>query len=196
MIKIGQGSGWYRPYITNVNNVSRTVEEIRFYSEEGTVLVVGQGWLSRVDGGDIKEIELNADELLLRRKEKLDGEVFIMSKKNDYSYSDEKECVLYIPNSLANFKRVGRELKYGDTVVDRWVSEVLQSEYTVHRHDLRVNEGLKEIERRYQEIMKDNYNLSIDKSDIIEKLDKLKELKVEYDKEKERIKQIDINSLP
>lgn len=197
MITIGKGVAWYRPYRTRVNGVERIVDKIHIYNEDGIILTIGQGWLESGVGFNRKDIEhfdLEVDELKLKRKEKFDGTVFILSVKSDYS--NEKKCDLYIPNSLVQFKKVKRHITkgYSWSVVDTWESEILGATYEQYRHDLRVGEKLVKLKEEFETVKK-HYEFEVDSEDILEKINTLMELKAEYDKEVERIENIDLDLL-
>lgn len=192
MLKITRGNKFYRPYITNVNNVERYVAKIYIYDKEDIILKVNNGWLENKDGRDISTLELNTDkEIVLRRKEKFDGEIYIMSIVSPYK--DEKQCILYIPNELLQFKKVKRYLNFNYTVVDVWESDMIQAKYEVWRNDFELNDKLYELDKQFRET-KEDYNFNI-KNDITSYLNKFKTLQKEYNNHIEWIKSIDIEEL-
>ena len=192
MLNITRGNQFYRPYITNVNGIERYVDRIYIYNNEGVILKINQGWLQDKQGKDITNLELNTDkEIILRRKEKFDGEIYIMNTVSPYK--GEKRCVIYIPNDLAGFKKVKRYLNFNYTVVDVWESDILNSRHQVWRNEFKLNDKLYELEKQFNELKKD-YNFKIS-NNIDVYIEKFKKLKKEYDSHIEWIKSLNINEL-
>lgn len=190
MIELKRDNEYYRPYVTNVNNVKRFIDKIYIYDESGVILKINQGWLENGQGQDISKIELEG-ELLLRRKENFDGKCYIMNTKSNYR--DEKRCILYIPNNLVGFEKTNRYLNFNYTVIDVWESEIIGAKYEVWRHDFGLNDKLYELRREFDDVKK-QYDFKID-SNIDPFIAKLKELKKEYEEEIKQIQAIDINKL-
>lgn len=192
MLNITRGNSFYRPYITNVNNVTRYVDKIYIYNNEGIILKINQGWIENKQGRDISNLELNTDkEIILRRKEKFDGEIYIMNVNSPYK--GEKRCILYIPNELVQFKKVKRYLNFNYTVVDVWESDLLDAKHEVWRNEFKLNSKLYELETRFKELKEDHqFKLSNNIDDYIKKI---KELKKEYDAHIEWIKSLNIDEL-
>lgn len=192
MLRITRGNQFYRPYITNVNNVTRYVDKIYIYNNEGIILKINQGWLQNKEGRDITNLELNTDKkIILRRKEKFDGEIYIMNVKSPYK--DEKRCILYIPNELIQFKKVKRYLNFNYTVVDVWKSDIINSKYEVWRNEFKLNSKLYELEKQFKEL-KEDYKFKLD-SNIDDYIEKIKELKKEYDNHIQWIESLNIDEL-
>ena len=192
MLKITRGNQFYRPYITNVNNVERFVDKIYIYNNEGIILKINQGWLEDKKGKDITNLTLNTDKkIILRRKEKYDGEIYIMNTISPYK--GEKRCILYIPNDLIGFKKVRRYLNFNYTVVDVWESNLLNVKYQEWRNEFKLNSKLYELEKQFKEL-KEDYNFRLDKN-IDTYIKKIKELKKEYDTHIEWIKSLNIDEL-
>jgi len=192
MLNITRGNKIYRPYLININNIERYVDKIYVYDKEGIILKIEQGWLEDKRGKDITNLELNTDkEIILRRKEKFDGEIYIMNTVSPYKA--EKRCILYIPNDLVQFKKVKRYLNFNYTVVDVWESNLINAKYEVWRNEFKLNNKLKELEKQFDELKKD-YNFKLNKN-INDYIEKIKELKKEYDAYIEWIKSLNINEL-
>lgn len=188
MIELKRDNKYYRPYVTNVNNVKRFVDKIYIYDESGVILKINQGWFE--NGQDISKIELEG-ELLLRRKENFDGKCYIMNTKSNYN--NEKRCILYLSNELVKFKMIKRYLNFNYVVVDVWESEIIGAKYEVWRHDFGLNDKLYNLSEEFDKV-KEKYDFKID-SNIDPFIHKLEELKKEYDKHVEYIESIDINKL-
>ena len=192
MLELTRGNQFYRPYITNVNNVTRYVDKIYIYNNKGIIVKINQGWMENKEGRDISNLELNTDKkIILRRKEKFDGEIYIMN--TDSPYKHEKRCILYIPNDLVQFKKVKRYLNFNYTVVDVWESDLLNVKYEVWRNEFKLNKKLYELEKEFGEL-KTDYNFKLDKN-IDTYIKKIKELKKEYDTHIEWIKSLNIDEL-
>lgn len=192
MLKITRGNQLYRPYITNINNVTRYVDKIYIYNNKGIILKINQGWMENKQGKDITDLELNTDKkIILRRKEKFDGEIYIMN--TDSPYKHEKRCILYIPNELIKFKKVRRYLNFNYTVVDVWESNLINAKYEVWRNEFKLNNKLYELEKQFKEL-KGDYNFKLN-NNIDDYIKKIKELKKEYDTHIEWIKSLNIDEL-
>ena len=192
MLNITRKNQFYRPYSTNVNGVERYVDEIYIYNKEGIILKINQGWFEDKKGKDITNLELNTDKkIILRRKEKFDGEIYIMN--TDSPYKGEKRCILYIPNDLIQFKKVKRYLSFNYTVVDVWESDILNVKHEVWRNEFKLNNKLYELEKQFKEL-KEDYDFKLS-NDIDVYIEKIKELKEEYNNHIEWIKSLNINEL-
>lgn len=192
MLKITRGNQFYRPYVTNVNNVVRYVDKIYIYNNEGVILKINQGWIENKEGRDISTLELNTNkEIILRRKEKFDGEIYIMNTSSPYK--GERRCILYIPNDLVGFKKVKRYLNFNYTVVDVWESNLINSKHQVWRNEFKLNDKLYELEKQFKEL-KEDYNFKLS-NDINVYIEKIKELKKEYDNHIKYIESLNINEL-
>ena len=195
MITLRRGSAYRTSYVINMNGTRRDVSTIRFYDKDGVILENDSGTLSRQGKQDepLVRVDIDTDkEIKLKRKLKFDGEVFVMTEDGTF----EKKWILYIPNEIAGFKKTKRYLRLTpmiQTVVDVWTSEALNAEIEVYRNDLRVDEKLN-ILRRDFEAIKRSYDLTIDE-DITDDLKKLIKLKKDYDKELERVKNLDLSKL-
>ena len=195
MITLRRGSGYRTSYVINMNGTRRDVSAIRFYDKDGVILENDSGTLSRQGKQDepLARVDIDTDkEIKLKRKLKFDGEVFVMTEDGTF----EKKWILYIPNEIAGFKKTKRYLRLipmMQTVVDVWTSEALNAEIEVYRNDLKVDEKLN-ILRRDFEAIKRSYDLTIDE-DITDDLKKLIKLKKDYDKELERVKNLDLSKL-
>ena len=192
MLELTRGNQFYRPYITNINNVTRYVDKIYIYNNKGIIIKINQGWMENKEGRDITNLKLNTDKkIILRRKEKFDGEIYIMNTTSPYK--SEKRCILYIPNDLVQFKKVKRYLNFNYTVVDVWESDLLNVKYEVWRNEFKLNKKLYELEKEFGEL-KTDYNFKLDKN-IDTYIKKIKELKKEYDAHIEWIKSLNIDEL-
>ncbi len=192
MLKVTRGNQFYRPYVTNVNDVLRYVDKIYIYNNEGVILQINQGWLQNKQGKDITNLELNTDKkIILRRKEKFDGEIYIMITAS--TYKSEKRCILYIPNNLTQFKKVKRYLNFNYTIVDVWESNLINAKYEVWRNEFKLNNKLYELEKQFKELKAD-YNFKLN-GNIDVYIEKFKELKKEYDNHIKYIESLNINEL-
>ncbi len=112
MVKIGKNSAWYRPYQYG----KYTIQDIRFYDENGVIINTNSGWLengwletgSRVD---LQSIELDVDDIPLKRKENLNIKgAFIVSDGRDYVGT--LKATLYIHKDIVHLESVGYRKVY------------------------------------------------------------------------------------
>lgn len=108
-----RGSNWYRPYEIRVNGKNYEVKEIKFYNNIEVVVSTRSGWLES-KYGDITEINLPVEEIKQRRKEKFDGEVFIISSGKEYN--NELMATLYIPTDILGVHFVKYDIFYNSQV--------------------------------------------------------------------------------
>ena len=193
MITIGRESSFYRPYVTVVNGTARFVRKIHIYNEKGIILTIGSGWLEKSGFEDIKELQLKTDEIKLRRKENFSNkEVFIISVKPEYS--NENQCELYIHNDFIGFKKTGREMDFNFSIIDTWKAEKVGAYHKQYRHDIKVSDGIRKLERDFTEI-KEKYDFNVTKDTVDEDIQRLTEIRKAWKEEKERLEKLDINKL-
>ena len=113
MITLKRNASWHRPYYGIVNNKEYKGDKLLIY-QDGKILVVTGSWFENERGRDIEEVSLPVDKIILRRKEKFDGNVFAMTHKE--SYGNETLIDVYIPADMLNihfteYKIIHRQLK-------------------------------------------------------------------------------------
>lgn len=182
-------------YEVVVNGKAYEVNDIRFYDENGVVCHTGRGCLEKKSGypKEIKEIELPAEEIKLRRKEKFDGEVFVITGKD--KWLKYPVATLYIPAAMFDIHFMGNKVDKG----------IFQA-YKVYEgsSDIRIEEFVKSLANKLNEIWSEYYKLhndikylsfSSDLDEMASNIDKMKELVDEYKAEKERLKAINPDEL-
>lgn len=194
IMKVCRANGFYRPYFIEVNGTGHYVHNIHFYDESGVVVSSGFGWLERKYNTittDIEEIELPVDEIKLRRKEKFDGVVFAMTKKDDFG---DTRYELYIPCDMLNICFVEYILKYDQVrKVYKGSNDIYISEY-VKSVDVKLNEIRSEYERLYKDVS--DSALYIEKPEIVlAKLEKMMELTKQYKAEQKRVHELTIDDI-
>jgi hypothetical protein len=132
------------------------------------------------------------DEILLRRNEKFDGKVFVIS--NGKNWSGETRCVLYIPAEMLNIKFTGHEIKYHQ------LRECYAGDQGIvlYKYIRRVDEKMSELRQQYEELHKkvSDTDLSITNPDVVlENIDKLKELAVAYIEERQRVRELTVDDV-
>ena len=108
---IGKNSSWYRPYYLTANNREYKVNRIHFYKDDKILVSSNSAWLERSTGADIDGIFLDVEEIKVKRKEKFDGTVFIISRGKE-AYGTEIEADLYIPAELLNIHFTENKIEY------------------------------------------------------------------------------------
>lgn len=186
-------TNWYRPYYINVNNKDYQLKNIKFYKNNEIIVESNFGWLENKNNIDIKEIILPVDEVKTRRKEKFDGEVFIISQGKEL-YENELTATIYIPADMLGVHFVKNEIMYNSQV--RAVYEGDQDIY-ITKYIKSIDTHLNVIREEYKEV----YNkvsgiyLSFNAQEVINNIDKLKNLALEFEKEKKRIEGLTIDDI-
>lgn len=190
-MKIGRVVGWHRPYGVVVNNKAYEIRKIHFYNAEEIIVSSNSGWLE-TELGDIKELELPTEVLRLKRKVKLDGTVFIISKGRDYANTNLAE--LYIPAYMLNIHFVEHKIMYSTQV--RAIYKGEQGIY-ITSYVKCLNDGLMSIRAEYEEVHKrvTDSDLSIKGDGVLADIDKLKELAEEFIAERKRIHSLTIDNI-
>lgn len=194
MITLKRETKWYRPYYAVVNNRQYKVDNLKIY-QDGKILVETGSWFENERGRDIEEVNLPVDKIILRRKEKFDGNVFAMTHKE--KYGSDTLVDVYIPAETLGIKFVGYKIEYKQLRVaysgeqDIYITSCIKS---LDSHSW-------EIEKNYMEIYKQagDYALRNETGDDGEKLigllDKMKELVVEYITEKKRVANLTVDEV-
>lgn len=185
-MKIGAVNTWHRPYYVLVNNKWYQVDKIKFYKDNEIIVESNSGWLEKISGGDIKEIELPTEEIKLKRKENLDGKVFIISRGKEWC-GNETMADLFIPADMLGIHFVRHEIAYKTQV--RAIFEGEQGIY-ISKYIKSTDTELYAIREQYEEVYKkvSDSCLAIYKSEeVLENIDKLKELAEKFIAERKRI---------
>lgn len=191
-MRVGKTAAWYNPWYAVVGNGNMGVRlgNIKFYDGNGVVCETGRGWIEGFEG-----IDLPTDSIKLRRKVKLDGEVFVVTDLNTPSYEDTKNYILYIPADMFGVKHV-----YDELINGIWqVYSVFEGDngICIRQYIKSIDGKLREIRREYERVHKecDDYSLHSDTDNVIAKLDELKELANEYKAEKDRLRSLTIDDI-
>lgn len=194
MITLKRETKWYRPYYAVVNNRQYKVDNLKIY-QDGKILVETGSWFENERGRDIEEVNLPIEKIMLRRKEKFDGNVFAITHKE--KYGSDTLVDVYIPAETLGIKFVGYKIEYKQLKVaysgeqDIYIMSYIKS----------LDSHLWEIEKSYMEIYKqaDDYALRNETGDdgenLIGLLDKMKELVVEYITEKKRVANLTVDEV-
>lgn len=187
MIKLERTANWYRPYTVVASGTTYTLESIKFYNENGEIVATSSGWLQNQCGTDIPCVELNADKITRRNKEKFDGEVF--GTVCHCSYSSEKRLNLYIPMSLVNLTYVGKKKMFGDRVYACYTGD--QGIY-ITTFVQALDKKLSNIKSGYSYLLEevDSYHMEKNPDETIAKLKEMIETIEEYKKERANIDSI------
>ena len=190
---IGRTTSWYRPYYVVASGRGYRVENIHFYKDNSILVSTNHGWLEKQNGVDIDSIEIPVDEIKVKKKENFDGKVFVISKGKE-SYSNELLCELYIPADMLGIHFVENKIEYKTQVraIYKGVNDIRISAYVKS-----IDEKLNEIRNQYEQLHKecDGYNLYSHMENILDKLDKMKELAKQYIEEKNRINNLTIDDI-
>ena len=194
MITLKRETKWYRPYYAVVNDRQYKVDNLKIY-QDGKILVETGSWFENERGRDIEEVNLPVDKIILRRKEKFDGNVFAMTHKE--SYGSDTLVDVYIPAETLGIKFVGYKIKYKQLIAtysgeqDIYITSYIKS----------LDSHLWEIEKSYMEIYKQAGDYALrnktgdDGENLIGLLDKMKELVVEYITEKKRVANLTVDEV-
>lgn len=190
---VSKKADWYRPYYIMASGREYKLERIHFY-KDGKILVSSHsGWLEKEHGGDIACLELSVNEIKIKRKVNFNGEIFAISNGKE-SYGDDLVAELYIPAEIFNIHFVENVIKYKTQVraVYRGDNDIYIETYVKS-----IDGELNNIRNQYEEVYKkcDEYNLGYHTENIIENLNKLKELAEQYIKAKEQMEKLTINDI-
>ena len=182
---ITRKSGWYRPYYIIASGREYKLERIHFYKDDKILVSTNSGWLEEESGADITSLEIPVNEIKAKRKEKFDGEIFVISNGKE-SYGDDLLAELYIPAEMFDVHLVKNVIKYNGMVYS--VYKGTNGIY-IDKYVKSLNGELNNIREQYDEVYKacEGYNLGYHTEDIIENLDKLKALAEQYIEEKKRV---------
>ena len=194
MITLKRETKWYRPYYAVVNDRQYKVDNLKIY-QDGKILVDTGSWFENERGRDIEVVNLPVDKIILRRKEKFDGNVFAMTHKE--KYGSDTLVDVYIPAETLGIKFVEYKIKYKQLIAtysgeqDIYITSYIKS----------LDSHLWEIEESYMEIYKQAGDYALrnktgdDGENLIGLLDKMKELVVEYITEKKRVANLTVDEV-
>lgn len=194
MITLKRETKWYRPYYAIVNDKQYKVDNLKIY-QDGKILVETGSWFENERGRDIEVVNLPVDKIILRRKEKFDGNVFAMTHKE--KYGSDTLVDVYIPAETLGIKFVEYKIKYKQLIAtysgeqDIYITSYIKS----------LDSHLWEIEKSYMEIYKQAGDYALrnktgdDGENLIGLLDKMKELVVEYITEKKRVANLTVDEV-
>lgn len=187
-------SNWYRPYYIVASGREYKLENIHFYKDNKIIVSSNSGWLENSKGLDITSIELSVDEIKVKRKENLNGEIFAISKGKE-SYTNDLLAELYIPAEMLGVHFVKHMIMYGSQV--RAIFEGEQGIYLTS-YVKSLNEHLNAIRNEYEETYKrvSETDLSIHKAeDVLADIDRLKKLAEEFIAERKRLHDLTIDDI-
>lgn len=191
---IKKSINWYRPYYFMASGKQYKVNRIHFY-EDGKIICSSENqWLENKNSCDITEINIPVDEIKVKRKEKFDGTVFAISKGVE-KYGIEKIADLYIPASMLNIHFVEYKIMYGYQLrkIFEGDNDIYITQYVKHL-DEKLNTIRDEYEKVYEKVSDGNLYVC-DADYILEQIDRLKQIAIEYKKEKERLHNLTIDDL-
>ena len=192
---IVKGSAWYRPYYVLVNDKRYKLRQIKFYKDGEIVVSSRSGWLETKSGKDIEDFKLPTEEIKLRRKENFNkNDVFIISQGKE-EYGNEIEAILYVPADMVGIHFVEHEIAYKSQV--RAVFEGEQGIY-ISEYVKSLDDKLRLIREEYEETYKEVSDscLSVHNSnDVLDKIDRLKELAEEFIAERKRVRSLTIDDI-
>jgi hypothetical protein len=193
IMKITRASSFYRPYYVLVNHKWYKVNKMNFYENDSILVSSNSSWLENRNGGDITELELPVDEIKLKRKEKFDGTVFIISQGKE-SYSNDVLADLYIPAEMLNIHFVKHEIAFKTQV--RAIYQGEQDIY-ISQYVKSLDTELMAIRDEYEKLHKNisDYHLGYHTENILSDIDKLKELAEKYLAEKQRVENLTIDDI-
>lgn len=189
-MKIEKTESWYRPYGIVVNGKNYFVNQIHFYKDNAILCSSQSGWLMKNDYVDIDEIELPVEEIKLKRKEKFDGTIFAMT----YRDWNETRVNLYIPAEMFNI-HFEKNVFEANAVYAIYKGE---NEIYIRKYVKNMADKLHTIRQEYNEAHKNvsDINLSVSKAEVVmENLDKLKALAVQYIEERNRLAKLVIEDI-
>lgn len=191
-MKVGRINNWYNPWFAVVGNGNKSVKLscIKFYDDSGVVCRTNSGWIDGLD-----ELELETEQIKLRRNIKFDGEVFVVSDPHTPSYEDTKNYILYIPADMFNVHHV-----YNELIKNIW------QVYSVYEGDdgIRIRQYIKSIDGKLHDIrceyndirtLCDDYSMHKDVDGVISNIDHMRKLAEEYRAEELRLKSLTIDDI-
>ena len=191
-MKLGRNEKWYHPYSIVVNGKNYYVNQILFYKDNSILCSTRNGWLEKNEYTDIEEVDLPTEEIKLKRKENFDGTIFAMTYKD--IYDKETKVNLYIPAEVFDVHFVENHLeKYEVYAIYKGSNEIY-----IRKHIKSIDGKLYEIRSEYEEVhKKTNYTdlVYVNSNKIMENLDRLKELAMQYYEEKDRLDNLTIEDI-
>lgn len=186
-------TNWYRPYRIFANNTTYTVDKIHFYKDNEILVSTQSGWLEDKNGRDIMNIDLPIEEIKLKRKFKLDGTVFIMSKGK--SWAGELEAELYIPADMLGVHFVEHKI-----MCHKLVCAVYEGEQNIYISScIKTLDGeLYAIRDEYEKVynsVSDSYLAVHNSDEVLANIDRLKELAEKYIAERKRVHNLTIDDI-
>lgn len=193
-MKIGRVAKWYRPYGVTVNNKFYKVDRIKFYQDDKVLVESNSGWLETKNGRDVAEIDLPIEEIKLKRKEKFDGTVFIVSLGKE-PYGSDTIADVYIPADMLNVHFVKHQIQRPHQVTAVYEGE--QGIY-ISTYIKSLDSELYALREAYEAVYKevsDSQMAIMGVNTILPKIDKLRELAERYKTEQERINNLTIDDI-
>lgn len=183
---------WISCYSVIVNDKNYTVDNIHLYDASGIVVSTGFGWFEcKGYPSRIKSIELPIDKIKLRRKPKFDGVVFVMLVKKWNGTKAE----LYIPCDMLGIHYVGKE--YDKGVYQVYAIYEGEQEIYIRRFIENAGANLCDIEAEYEKMHESIrlYGFGCNVDDIVDTLDKMRNLAMDYKAERERLNSLTADSI-
>lgn len=192
-MRVGRKSNFYRPYYVIASGREYQVDKIHFYKDSAILVSTNSGWLENKNGADIESIELPVDEIKVKRKESLDGKIFVISKGKEL-YGNDLIAELYIPANMFDVHFVRNQI-----VCKRYISAVYEgaNDIFISSYVKSIDGELNNIRKQYEELYKscEGYDFAYHTDDVIEKLDTLKNLAKQYLDEKQRVESLTIDDI-
>ena len=190
---IEKKSSWYRPYYLTANNKEYKVNKIHFYKDDKILVSSNNAWLEKSTGADIDGIFLDVEEIKVKRKEKFDGTVFIISRGKE-AYGTETEADLYIPAELLNIHFTENKIEYKTQIRAIYRGD---NDIYISRYIKSLDDDLRKIRAEYDALIENcsGYRFTDKTENIIEDLEKLQTLAKQYLQEKQRIEALTIDDI-
>lgn len=184
---------WYRPYYIIASGREYKLNRICFYKDGEILVSTDSGYLVNEIGKDIEGIELPVNEIKVKRKVNFNGEIFAISYGKE-SYGDDLLADLYIPAEMFDIHFVENIIKHKTQV--RAIYKGTNNIY-IETYIKSIDGELNSISIQYEEIYKkcSGFNLAYYTEDILENIDKLKELAEQYVKAKNQMENLTINDI-
>lgn len=95
MTILAKSTSFFNPYLIEYKGRTHELKDIKFYDKKGNVISVGRGWFG--NNNILGSIVIPFD-IVLRRKEKFDGEAFIVPRQKEYYERNKRsKCDIYLP---------------------------------------------------------------------------------------------------
>lgn len=190
---IGRTSIYYAPYYLTTNSKKYKVNRIHFYKDDKILVSSNNAWLETLTGEDLYGFYLDVDKIRVKRKEKFDSTVFIISRGRKM-YGTEIEADLYIPADMLNIHFVENKIEYETQIraIYRGDNNIYISQYIKS-----LDGDLCKIRTEYDALIEscNSARLAYEVENVIKDLEKLQVLAKQYIEEKQRIEALTLDDI-